>query len=73
MKVVKRMVTANCPDCDQKVTLGSNPQEGQKVMCSNCGANLEVVSLDPVELSWDTGEFDDDWDTDEDWDLDEDW
>ncbi len=34
-----------------------NPKMGQTVRCSTCGAQLEVVWLDPVELDW---PFDDD-------------
>jgi lysine biosynthesis protein LysW len=34
-----------------------NPKMGQPVLCSACGARLEVVWLDPVELDW---PFDDD-------------
>jgi lysine biosynthesis protein LysW len=26
--------------------------EGEFVTCSSCGADLEVVSLEPVELDW---------------------
>jgi lysine biosynthesis protein LysW len=74
------MAVAFCPECEQGVKLGTNPQEGQKVSCPECGANLEVISLSPLELDWayDAPEedFDDeDWDfDDEDWDFDdEDW
>jgi hypothetical protein len=39
---------------------------GQKVICPNCDAELEVIETDPVELDW---VYDDDSDEDED----EDW
>lgn len=46
------MATALCLYCDHPVSLGSRPTEGQMVTCSNCGAQLEVLSLDPLELDW---------------------
>jgi lysine biosynthesis protein LysW len=41
-----------CLDCNHPVSLGSRPMEGQMITCSNCGAQLEVLSLDPLELDW---------------------
>lgn len=46
------MATAFCLYCDQPVSLGSRPMEGQVITCSNCGVQLEVLSLDPLELDW---------------------
>jgi alpha-aminoadipate carrier protein LysW len=62
-----------CPECDSKISLGRDPQEGQKVTCSSCGAYLEVVGLSPIDLDWAFDENeDDDWDEeeedDDDWD-----
>jgi lysine biosynthesis protein LysW len=34
----------------------------QKVTCPNCWAYLEVVSLNPLRLSWDAGEYEEVWD-----------
>lgn len=53
-------VTAFCPECDEKLELGVNPYQGQKLTCPNCWASLEVVSLTPLELAWETVEADDD-------------
>jgi lysine biosynthesis protein LysW len=46
------MDTAFCLDCGYAVNLGSRPVEDQVITCSNCGAQLEVISLDPLELDW---------------------
>jgi len=46
------MATAFCLDCGYAVNLGSQPVEDQVITCSNCGAQLEVISLDPLELDW---------------------
>jgi lysine biosynthesis protein LysW len=72
----KKAVTAPCPSCNYQVSLGEAPVEGQKVMCSNCGDNLEVISVQPLELDWEFESIDentelDDWD-DEEWADDED-
>jgi len=42
-------MTANCPECDASVDLegmGLN----EIVVCADCGADLELVSLEPVQL-----------------------
>lgn len=71
MKIGKRTAIALCPDCDQEIELGPSPKEGQKVTCPNCEADLEITSVDPLELSWDMDDLDEEWD-DDDWD-DDDW
>lgn len=43
------VLTANCPECDAELTL-SDVMEGEIVVCSDCGVDLEVVSLDPLTL-----------------------
>jgi alpha-aminoadipate carrier protein LysW len=45
------MATVSCPDCGQKISL-VRAWEGQLITCSNCNAELEVISLDPPELDW---------------------
>lgn len=56
-----KMVKAECPACSAKVELGAKPRLGQRVVCRECDAELEVVWLDPVELDWpyDEDEYDD--------------
>lgn len=68
-----KMVKAECPACGSKIEVGAKPRLGQKVLCSDCDAELEVVWLDPVELDWPYDEDDDygDYD-DEDFDYDDD-
>jgi len=38
-----------CPECEGSLTL-HDPMEGEIVPCAFCGADLEVVSLDPLRL-----------------------
>jgi alpha-aminoadipate/glutamate carrier protein LysW len=65
------MQSAECPQCGNVVSVSAQPKLGKLVVCKECGAELEVVWLDPLELDWpiDADEFDEDEDYDE---LDED-
>ncbi|GAB4435252.1 MAG: hypothetical protein Kow0031_16990 [Anaerolineae bacterium] len=58
MQASTKSITALCPDCDEPVKLGASPRLGDKFTCPNCWAYLELVNLDPVQLTWD--EFDED-------------
>ena len=44
------MPTASCPECHEKVYVDAESEQGDVVSCDECGADLEVVGLDPVEL-----------------------
>ena len=74
------MATALCPDCGQKIVIGPKPKKGQWVSCPHCNADLEIVSISPLELDWaaydEDEDFDDDfWEDDDDfddWDDDDD-
>jgi alpha-aminoadipate/glutamate carrier protein LysW len=55
-----------CPECDAMIDIEEDlVEEGQTIECPECGAELEVVSADPVELDVLTrGEDDEDEDVD---------
>ena len=53
------MPTAKCPECDEEVYVDSESEQGDVVTCDECGTDLEVVGLDPVELDAYTGDYDD--------------
>ena len=57
--------TAECPDCGEKVLVKVPVGLGQRVICPNCQAELEVVETVPLELDW--------YDEEEPVDDDEDW
>lgn len=42
-------LTANCPECDAQVDL-TGMVLNEIVVCADCGADLEVISLDPPAL-----------------------
>jgi len=42
-------ITAHCSECDAEITL-DNVVQGEIIVCSDCGVDLEVISLDPPTL-----------------------
>ena len=44
------VVTAKCPECEADVKLAADVEKGEIVPCADCGAELEVVERNPVEL-----------------------
>ena len=42
-------MTANCPECDGEIKM-DKPLRGEIVVCPDCGAELEVVSENPLKL-----------------------
>ena len=69
MKVTSKRTIAICPDCEEEIDFSRfTPKVGQKLACPYCETNLQVISVDPLEVDLDDSEFfDDDWDSDEDW------
>jgi hypothetical protein len=57
MDVRARMATAPCPDCGWIIGLEPRLREGQRFTCSNCGAFLEIINLEPPELDWAFSDF----------------
>ena len=40
-----------CPECDAMIDIEEDQiEEGQTIECPECGAELEVVSLEPIEF-----------------------
>jgi len=41
-----------CPECDNPITVDTDEvEEGETVQCDECGLELEVVSVEPLELA----------------------
>ena len=57
------MPTGTCPECDADVHVDPEADKGEIVSCEECGTELEIVGLDPVEL--DLVEEEEDYDRDE--------
>ncbi len=41
-----------CPECDNPIVVDvDDVEEGETVQCDECGLDLEIVSVDPLELA----------------------
>jgi alpha-aminoadipate carrier protein LysW len=41
-----------CPECDNPLDIDEDEvEEGETVTCDECGTELEIVTVDPLELS----------------------
>ena len=41
-----------CPECDNPIIVDADDvEEGETVQCDECGADLEIVSIDPLEVA----------------------
>lgn len=54
------MPTTICPECDEEIYVDAESEQGDVVSCDECGTDLEIVGLDPLELDvYEEGDFDD--------------
>jgi lysine biosynthesis protein LysW len=44
------MPTSICPECSEEVFVDAETEQGDDVVCDECGSKLVVVGLDPIEL-----------------------
>ena len=49
-----------CPECGASVDLDYDVVEGEIITCEECGAELEVISVNPLELEL-APEEEEDW------------
>ncbi len=40
-----------CPVCAGEIKLADDAMTGELIVCDDCGAELEIVGLDPVKLA----------------------
>ena len=41
-----------CPECDNPIVVDVDEvEEGETVQCDECGLDLEIVSVDPLEVA----------------------
>lgn len=56
----------NCPQCDAVIDVDEEElDEGDALICEECGANLKVSGVSPLELSPDKEEEEEDEDLDD--------
>ena len=58
------MPVGTCPECDADVHVDTDADKGDSLSCEECGTELEIVGLDPIELDI-AEELDEDTDDDE--------
>lgn len=51
---------SDCPECGAEVSLHDTVEVGEIVDCATCGAELEVVAVDPATLE-PAPELEEDW------------
>lgn len=63
----------NCPNCDAAIDVDEEElDEGETLTCDECGADLTVVGLEPLELETTEDEDEEEEEDEEDFDYDED-
>lgn len=66
----------NCPKCDAVIDVDEDElDEGDSLICEDCGANLSVSGVSPLEITPETeaaDEDEDDFDEDDDFEEDDD-
>ena len=53
------MPTTACPECSEDVYVDADSEQGDVVSCDECGTDLEIVGLDPIELDIHENDVDD--------------
>ncbi len=53
------MPTTACPECSEEVYVDADSEQGDVVSCDECGTDLEIVGLDPIELDIHSDDSDD--------------
>ncbi len=49
-----------CPECEAEITLPANIMQNELIACPDCAADLEIISLNPVEIAL-APEVEEDW------------
>ena len=44
------MQTVLCPECESEISLENGTIVGEIIVCPDCGVDLEVMSLEPVQV-----------------------
>jgi len=43
-------IMGECPVCAAEIELAKDAMAGELIVCDDCGAELEIIGLDPVKL-----------------------
>jgi alpha-aminoadipate carrier protein LysW len=67
--VRSKKTVMECIDCGSQFGVMAPIEVGMRLDCPQCGAELEVISVDPIELDWAYDEYEDNYDEYEDEEL----
>jgi alpha-aminoadipate carrier protein LysW len=56
----RRSIMVECLECAAELELAADLEEGEILVCPDCGVELEVMSLDPITLEL-APEVEEDW------------
>ena len=59
-RVIMQNETLECLECAADITLPDDVMANEIIACPECGVELEVISLEPVELDY-APEVEEDW------------
>ena len=51
---------SQCPVCDADISVGDDLVVGELLECDDCGSELEIVSVNPLEIK-EAPEAEEDW------------
>jgi alpha-aminoadipate/glutamate carrier protein LysW len=68
---VSEVIVSYCPECEAAIDDTEIDDVGEVLPCPECGVELEVVSVDPVEFDLAPMDEDDDEDDEDEYDFDE--
>jgi alpha-aminoadipate carrier protein LysW len=51
MRPKEKTMKGMCPECEGEVTVPADAQTGEILVCPDCGIELELTSLDPIQLN----------------------
>jgi len=54
------MASTVCVECSSELTIPDDVESGEILDCDTCGTELEVIGVDPIELSK-APELEEDW------------
>ena len=45
------MNIVSCPECEAEIALEASVEVGEIIVCSDCGVDLEVTSVEPPQVT----------------------
>lgn len=58
--MTKTSTEATCPECEGTIVVPADVMQGEILPCDDCGVELEVRALEPIELAT-APEVQEDW------------